>query len=186
MIAAAFSMRRIEGWIASPLVGWATDKYGPRPVIFLGGLILGSGFILMIFVESLILFYVVYGVIISMGMSTCLYLPNMTAISHWFVRKNSRALSLLTVGAGFGGVPVCPALRAEYFDRTAFAKIGGFMSPIIMIGSFTGPIIAGYVFDHSGTYRTIFLALIILQCFASMVMYFACPSAPSQRVALKT
>lgn len=374
LTAAAFSMRRIEGGIVSPIVGWATDKYGPRPVIFVGGVLLGLGFLLMFTVNSLLLFYLFYGVVISMGMSTCLYLPNMAAISNWFVRKNSRAISLLTVGAGIGGfvfpplltflidrigwrwsfvlagiliwlvvlplslvikrrpedmglkpdgdtpesilsdgnllrrnigtpndlmnrdhtlrealgsrtfwiligsfflagmnhpiiivhavaamtdlgispadasyvfgfmvlisivgrlsfgwvgdfvskryliiityilqgagivvlmnsgdirhvylwaiiygvgfgggVPVRPALRAEYFGRSAFAKIGGIMSPIIMIGSFSGPIVAGYIFDRTGSYRTVFQALIVLQILATIVMYFARPSHPPER-----
>ncbi|MBW1709042.1 MAG: MFS transporter [Deltaproteobacteria bacterium] len=127
MTAGAFSMRNIEGGITSPLVGWAVDKYGPRPVIFIGAIILGAGFMLMFFVNSLLNLYLIYGIMISIGMSTTLYLPNMTALSHWFVRKISRALALLSVGAGVGGficAPLAAMLIIHIGWRYSFVLIG--------------------------------------------------------------
>jgi len=127
LTAGAFSMRNIEGGVTSPLVGWAVDKYGSRPVIFIGAIILGSGFMLMFFVNSILSLYLVYGIIISIGMSTMLYLPNMTALSHWFVRKISRALALLSVGAGVGGFICAPAAALLIIHlgwRYSFVLIG--------------------------------------------------------------
>jgi MFS family permease len=67
-------------------------------------------------------------------------------------------LFIALFGIGYGGtVPLDPAIRAEYFGRKAFAKIQGIMSPLLMVSSATGPILAGYLFDVSGSYRSSFL-----------------------------
>ena len=67
-------------------------------------------------------------------------------------------LFIALFGIGYGStIPLDPAIRAEYFGRAAFAKIQGIMSPLIMVSSATGPVLTGYLFDVSGSYRTSFL-----------------------------
>lgn len=127
MTAGAYSLRSIEGGIASPVVGWAVDKYGARIVIFVGAVISGLGFALMVFVESLIGFYLIYGVILSIGMSAMLYIPAWTVIAKWFIRRLSLALGILAVGAGLGGLVCAPGvayLITHYGWRAAFLVLG--------------------------------------------------------------
>jgi MFS family permease len=115
MTAGAYSLRSIEGGIASPVVGWAVDKYGARIVILVGAVISGLGF------------YLVYGVLLSIGMSAMLYLPAWTVIAHWFRRRLSLAMAVLSVGAGFGGLicaPVSALLITHYGWRVAFMILG--------------------------------------------------------------
>jgi MFS family permease len=109
MTAGAYAMRSIQGGIASPILGWVIDKYGGRVVIFGGGIVSGLGFVLMVFVNSLWSFYLINGVILSIGMGAMLYLSAFTIIAKWFVRRLSLALSLLAVGAGVGGLICAPA-----------------------------------------------------------------------------
>ena len=125
--ALAYSFRGIQGGFAAPMVGWAVDKYGARIVVFLGALVAGLGFILMYFIDSLWSFYLIYGIILSIGMSAMLYIPAMTTIANWFIRMRSRALSLLAVGAGIGGFVCAPAaalLISRYGWRISFVVIG--------------------------------------------------------------
>jgi MFS family permease len=127
MTAGAYSLRSIEGGIASPIVGWAVDKYGARIVISVGAVISGLGFSLMVFVESLLGFYIIYGVILSIGMSAMLYIPAWTVVARWFVRRLSFALGILAVGAGLGGLICAPAvahLITRYGWRMAFLVLG--------------------------------------------------------------
>ncbi|UCD58324.1 MAG: MFS transporter [Candidatus Hydrogenedentota bacterium] len=127
MTAAAYSFRGIQGGFAAPVVGWAVDKYGPRIVVFIGGVIAGLGFILMCTINSLVAFYMIYGILLSIGMSAMLYIPAMTAIANWFVRMRSRALSILAVGAGIGGFVCAPAaavLITRYGWRVSFVVMG--------------------------------------------------------------
>jgi MFS family permease len=127
MTAGAYSMRSIEGGIASPIVGWAVDKYGSRIVIIIGAVISGLSFAMMPLVNSLLGFYLIYGVALSAGMSAMLYLPAWTVISKWFRRRLSLALALLSVGAGFGGFICAPAaaiLITHFGWRSAFVVLG--------------------------------------------------------------
>jgi MFS family permease len=127
MTAGAYSLRSIEGGIASPIVGWAVDKYGSRIVIILGALVSGLSFVMMPLVTSLVGFYVIYGITLSAGMSAMLYLPAWTVIAKWFRRRLSLAMAFLSVGAGFGGLICAPAaayLITHYGWRYAFVVLG--------------------------------------------------------------
>lgn len=127
MTAGAYSMRSIEGGIASPIVGWAVDKYGPRIVIIIGAVIAGLGFCMMPLISSLLGFYMIYGVVLSIGMSAMLYIPAFTLIARWFKRKVSMATSVLAIGAGIGGLicaPISAILITNYGWRISFIIIG--------------------------------------------------------------
>jgi len=135
MTSGAASLRSIEGGVAGPVVGWAVDKYGARRVIIFGGIVSGLGFALMPFVDSLLGFYLAYGIIVSIGMSAMLYLPAFTVIAKWFKRKLSRALAVLAVGAGLGGLVCAPAatLVIQRFGwRTAFLGMGILMWMVVI------------------------------------------------------
>ncbi|MEE8442140.1 MAG: MFS transporter, partial [Dehalococcoidia bacterium] len=43
----AFSLRSLEGGIEGPFVGYLVDRIGPKPVIFVGVIMGGVGFILL-------------------------------------------------------------------------------------------------------------------------------------------
>jgi MFS family permease len=78
-------------------------------------------------VNSLLGFYLVYGILLSAGMSAMLYLPAWTVIAKWFKRRLSLAMALLAVGAGFGGLICAPAsafLIEHYGWRSAFVVLG--------------------------------------------------------------
>jgi len=127
MTSGAASLRSIEGGVAGPVVGWAVDKYGARRVIIFGGFVSGLGFAMMPFVNSLVGFYLAYGIVVSIGMSAMLYLPAFTVIAKWFTRKLSRALAVLSLGAGLGGLICAPAAAvviSHFGWRTAFLGIG--------------------------------------------------------------
>jgi MFS family permease len=127
MTAGAYSLRSIEGGIASPIVGWAVDKYGARIGIILGAIIAGLSFAMMPLVNSLLDFYLIYGIALSAGMSAMLYLPAWTVIAHWFKRRLSLAMALLAVGAGLGGLICAPSaavLISHFGWRSAFVILG--------------------------------------------------------------
>lgn len=70
----------------------------------------------------------------------------------------ANAVWMVVLFAVFHGIawgvrgPLMQAMRADYFGRTAFAKVMGFSSTIIMVGTVGGPIIAGVMADHFGNY----------------------------------
>ncbi len=62
--------------------------------------------------------------------------------------------SLLLYATGFGGtIPLRPALQADYFGTRSFGAIFGWLGLIGMLGGVASPVIAGWIFDVTGSYR---------------------------------
>ncbi len=67
-------------------------------------------------------------------------------------------LYLIIFAPGWGGsISVRPAFQAEYFGLRAFGSIQGLMFFVASVGSFTGPIFAGVIYDAVDSYRPAFL-----------------------------
>ena len=63
-------------------------------------------------------------------------------------------------GVGWGGsVPVRFALVADYFGRRSFGSIMGLMSTVTTIFGVIGPVLVGWQWDLSGSYRNGFLII---------------------------
>jgi sugar phosphate permease len=82
-------------------------------------------------------------------------------------------------GIGFGGIiPVRSTLQAEYFGLRAFGAIQGLTLTISTIGAFAGPILAGWMYDVSGSYRLAFVLLALGPLLAIPLILTARPQAP--------
>jgi MFS family permease len=67
---------------------------------------------------------------------------------------------LILFGTGYGGVNVMRvSLVQEHFGRRGFGTIFGVMTGVNMIGSLSGPALAGWAFDTFGSYRGIWLVM---------------------------
>ena len=61
---------------------------------------------------------------------------------------------IILFGLGWGGnVTIRAALLREYFGRSRFGTILGFMMGMIALGSVVGPLLAGWIFDNLGSYH---------------------------------
>ena len=90
--------------------------------------------------------------------------------------------SLIVFAAAQGGISVIPqSLIAEYFGRRSYATIQGFRSSIQMAGIIVGPIISGYVFDTTGSYRIAFLGFAAAAVVSMVLVLFAKPPKRPQR-----
>jgi sugar phosphate permease len=98
----AASIRSIEGGIASPLVGFAADRFGARRLMFLGAILTGMGFLLFSRIYSLWSFYLLFA-FLSVGSSLLLPVPGWTVVTNWFLKKRGTALGMLSAAIGLGG-----------------------------------------------------------------------------------
>ncbi|MEE8384557.1 MAG: MFS transporter, partial [Dehalococcoidia bacterium] len=123
--AIGFSLQRLEAGIAAPVVGFLFDRLGPRRLILSGMIVAGSGLILMSRIDSLAGFYAAF-LMTAVGLSFGWMGPPMYAVTNWFVKKRSRALSLLLASTSLGGflVPPLVALIAQEGWRTGMVAIG--------------------------------------------------------------
>ncbi|MFO7599037.1 MAG: MFS transporter [Candidatus Desulfacyla sp.] len=101
----AASLRSIEGGIASPLVGFATDRYGARRLLVLGSILGGLGFILLSRIQTLWSFYLIF-IFLSVGSSLLFPVPGWTAVANWFVKKRGIALGTLSATMGIAGLVI--------------------------------------------------------------------------------
>jgi MFS family permease len=126
-LSAAYSLNRLEGGLEGPFGGYFTDKYGPRIVNLVGFLMAGGGLCLMYFVNSLWMFLVLWGFVVSLGFNLGMTGPLETAIANWFVRKRGLATSIsrfmLAVIAS-QIPPIMTIMLIQYGWRQAFLIAG--------------------------------------------------------------
>jgi len=121
----AFSLQRLEGGIAAPIVGYFIDRLGPRKMSLFAVTVFGAGFILLSKVISLLTFYIVF-IIISIGHSAGFYSVGATVVANWFVRKRGKAMGFVTGGVCLAGtlVPALVRLIDTYGWRQALVIAG--------------------------------------------------------------
>ncbi len=104
----AAGIGRLEGNLIAPLTGWLVDKFGSRYVIFSGILIISLGLALMNRVNSLWSYYLVWGVIISLGINSALTIAIDKTLTDWFVSQRGLAMGIRFAIIGLGAVVVIP------------------------------------------------------------------------------
>lgn len=109
-VAGAISFSRLEGGIEGPFVGYLIERFGARKILGLGVLLTGFGYILMIYVKSIWMLYLVYGGVLSIGYNMGFTHSLSTLLNNWFIKKRARVMSLYAIAAGIGGAVIVPLL----------------------------------------------------------------------------
>ncbi|MFC1943042.1 MFS transporter [Chloroflexota bacterium] len=110
----------------------------------------------------------------AVGIAIFLLNPESTFLIYvWFI----------VYGTGMGaantlGTPV----KARYFGRKAFGSISGFSSLFMMPIVIVAPIYAGWVYDTTGSYITVFTLFAVLLAFATVLMSLASPPKPPAQI----
>ena len=110
----------------SILLGRLNDRVGPRFIMAISGIFLGVGYLLMSRLTSLWQLYLLYSLLVGIGISgTDVVL--LSTIARWFVRLRGRMSGVLKVGTGVGML-VMPLftnwLITAFGWRTAFFVMG--------------------------------------------------------------
>ncbi|UCB42865.1 MAG: MFS transporter [Dehalococcoidales bacterium] len=119
-ISLAASLRGVEMGLLAPFVGIMTDRWGPRRLIFGGGIFAALGLFLLGRTTSLGMFYAAFA-LIAIGISTCTMTVLLTAVANWFQRRVGIATGIAVSGFGLGGlmVPAIVGLIEAYDWRVA-------------------------------------------------------------------
>ena len=115
--------------------GWCTDRWGPRPVIAVGALLLGGGLVLTSQVGALWQLYLSLGLIAALGMSA-VYVPCSATVVRWFMRRRGLALGIASSGQGFGNLlipPLAALLMAGYGWRATYLLLALVGSALILL-----------------------------------------------------
>jgi sugar phosphate permease len=105
----ALTFTRVEGGVMGPLEGYLSDRIGTRRMVSIGLLILAAGFFLFGQVQNLWMFYLAF-VVMSLGQGLGGWVPLMTLLNHWFVRRRAMAMGLAMMGSGLGALLLVPAI----------------------------------------------------------------------------
>ena len=106
----AYAFTQVQEGFLGPVAGFLTEKLGARRMMLIGMVVLGLGFVVFSRIQELWQFYAAF-CIMSLGSSLGTWLPVMTALNHWFVRRKAQAMSLAMEGFALGGI-VAPLLLA--------------------------------------------------------------------------
>ena len=108
--------------------GWGalSDRFGPRPVVLAGAVLLGLGLVLASRAASQLQFLLAYGVLVGLSAGS-FFVPMMAAVTAWLTSRRSLAVSLVSAGVGVAPMTVSPFaawLLTSHDWRTAQLVIG--------------------------------------------------------------
>lgn len=122
----AYSLAMFLSGLLAIVMGWLTDRFGPRIVMTLCGFLLGLGYLLMSQVSTVWQLYLFYGVVVGVGMSGA-FVPPLSTVARWFVRRRGIMTGFVVAGIGVGILIMPPAaswLIESWGWSTAYIVIG--------------------------------------------------------------
>ncbi|MFC2008325.1 MFS transporter [Chloroflexota bacterium] len=135
MTSGAFSFAKVVQGLSSIVIGRLTDRFGPRMVMTLCGILLGLGYLLMSQTSAPWQLYLFYGVIIGSGMGGS-FIPLTSTVARWFVERRSMMTGIVLAGMGTGiliGAPVAARLISAYDWRVSYIILGS--TVLVLIAS---------------------------------------------------
>ncbi|MBS0528726.1 MAG: oxalate/formate MFS antiporter [Proteobacteria bacterium] len=125
-----------ETWLV-PIEGWFVDKYGPRLVVLIGGVLCGIGWAINAYATSLSGFYL--GMIIAGIGAGAVYGTCVGNALKWFPDKRGLAAGITAAGFGAGSAltvaPIQAMIKSDGFQST-FLHFGLGQGIVVMILAF--------------------------------------------------
>ncbi|MER3420500.1 MAG: MFS transporter, partial [Chloroflexota bacterium] len=100
------------GAVSGPLA----DRFGPRRVVAAGVLLIAAGVLIASRAQALWQVYLTYSLGVGLGVGFA-YVPAISAVQRWFVRRRGVASGMAVAGIGVGNL-VMPPVAAALIDRT--------------------------------------------------------------------
>ncbi len=134
----AYALSQLMIGVSAPLVGWGVDRFGPRLLVGVGGVVLTLSLAASATVSTLWQLVVLYGVIMTLG-ANCLGLVVFTPlVSRWFVQRRGLAIAIVQASNGVGravATPVAQVLVETVGWRDAYLGLA------VLMGLMTLPLV---------------------------------------------
>ena len=131
----AFSLAQLEGGIIGPLIGYMTDRLGPRRMVFIGTAMAGAGFVVFSQTVNITMFYVSF-TLIMLGSTAGSWFPLMAALNRWFIRRRSTAMAIADEGSFLGALTITPALAwAVATDHVGWRSTALLIGVVFLVAS---------------------------------------------------
>lgn len=119
---------------ASMAWGNLSDRYGPRPVVLTGSIVLATSLALASRAGSLVEFQLLFGLLVGAA-TAAVFAPMMACVTGWFDTQRGLAVSLVSAGMGMAPMTMAPlaAWLVTIHDwRTSMQIIAG-IAAVLMI-----------------------------------------------------
>lgn len=133
-IAGAISVATLTMGIAGILAGRLNDRFGPRGVLTVSAIFYGAGFMLMSRLSAPWHLYLVWGVIVGIGLSTHDVIT-LSTVARWFPRRRGLMSAIIKVGTGCGQmtVPILVAALIAAYDWRVACQVFGAGALVILL-----------------------------------------------------
>lgn len=126
VISGAVSAGALAAVVFSPVVGWAIDRYGTRPVMVISMVVLGLSMTSLAWATVPFTFYLAYSTA-RVVFHTAAPIGASTVVSRWFIRKRGRAIGIVFLFGAIGGLvfTMQSALFIDHFGtKVAWLSLG--------------------------------------------------------------
>lgn len=137
-LAIVYTIANSVGPITMITGGWFNDRFGPKKVIFVGGLMFGAGMILSGFATSVAFLIVTYGLIFGLGLGMA-YGATISSCVKFFPDKRGLVGGITTAVYGFSSVilpPIITVLVEKFSATAAFEIVGTAFLIIVCVSAF--------------------------------------------------
>jgi len=137
-ISSAVTLFFFTNGVMGLIIGRQIDRYGPKWLLIIGSVIIGTGFVLLVYIKTVWQLYAVY-FILALGFSCSSLVPINTVITNWFIRKRGFAMSLTNTGLSVGGiilVPMASYLITRWGLAIALPVLGATYGVVVIISTY--------------------------------------------------
>src|SRR3954453_3063282 len=116
-----FSLLIVLQTFFSPFQGWLVDRFGPKLLIAVGGVLSGLSWVLASYASSLTMLYLTYGLIGGLG-TGIVYVGVVGQMVGWFPDRRGFRAGTVAAGYGMGAIvttfPITNSLAAVGYQMT--------------------------------------------------------------------
>lgn len=136
-ISAAMTIGFLAMALGSMMWGSLSDRFGARPVVLTGSLVIAISIALASRATSLIEFQLLFGILVG-GATAAIFAPLMATVTNWFDTHRSLAVSLVSAGMGMAPMTMSPFaawLITNYDWRTSMQVIALVVAAVMIPAS---------------------------------------------------
>src|SRR5271170_1715794 len=133
-VSSAMTVGFIAMALGSMIWGSLSDRFGPRPIVLTGSVILAASLAFASQAQSLIEFQLIFGLMVG-GAAAAIYAPMMACVTGWFDTHRSLAVSLVSAGMGMAPMtmsPLAARLISNHDWRTSLQILAA-LAAVVMI-----------------------------------------------------
>jgi MFS family permease len=120
--------------VGSIVWGNLSDRFGPRPIVLTGSIVLAGALALASKATSLAEFQLIFGLVVG-GATAAIFAPMMACVTGWFDTHRSLAVSLVSAGMGMAPMTMSPfaARLISSHDWRTSLQILAALAAVVMI-----------------------------------------------------